>query len=61
MNIEFSKKMQKEFQRRIRGTSGFSPKKKKKRGTSGCTLKGNCNVGCFLIHGANTIKSNAED
>lgn len=53
--------MQKEFQRRIRGTSGFSPKKKKKRGTSGCTLKGNCNVGCFLIHGANTIKSNAED
>lgn len=39
----------------------FHPKKKKKRGTSGCTPKGNCNVGCFLIHGANTIKSNAED
>lgn len=38
----------------------FTPKRKK-RGTSGCTPKGNCNVGCFLIHGANTIKSNAED
>ena len=47
MNIEFSKEMQKEFPRRIRGTNG-------------CTPKGNCTVGCFLIHGANTIKSNAQ-